>query len=394
MKILVVAIADSVHTVRWINQIRDQDWDICIFPATDSVVVHKDLRSEKILIPFFKMYLLFERFGYGKYFNLAYILAKKIFANRDNEYYSKRLSRYINKRKPDLVHSLETQGAGYLTNKAFKINKKITPWWHTNWGSDIFLFGRLEDHQKRIREVLARCDYYSCECERDVQLAIKNGFKGCLLPVYPNAGGFDIDSLVRLRNTSDLTSNRKLIMLKGYQGWAGRALVGIRALERCSDLLMGYEIVIYSNTNAVDVQIAASLLSNSADIPVKLLPNDTSHEQILEYHSKARISIGLSISDAISTSMLEAMAMGSFPIQSCTACASEWILNNETGLIVPPEDPEIIEGMIRKALLDDNLVNNAAVKNFQTISSRMDYNTLKDLTIQSYKKILTLSNEK
>jgi glycosyltransferase involved in cell wall biosynthesis len=127
---------------------------------------------------------------------------------------------------------------------------------------------------------------------------------------------------------------------------------------------------------------------------VKLLPNDTSHEQILEYHSKARISIGLSISDAISTSMLEAMAMGSFPIQSCTACASEWILNNETGLIVPPEDPEIIEGMIRKALLDDNLVNNAAVKNFQTISSRMDYNTLKDLTIQSYKKILTLSNEK
>lgn len=34
-------------------------------------------------------------------------------------------------------------------------------------------------------------------------------------------------------------SSRKVIMLKGYQNWAGRALVGLRALGRCEDILEG-----------------------------------------------------------------------------------------------------------------------------------------------------------
>ena len=32
--------------------------------------------------------------------------------------------------------------------------------------------------------------------------------------------------------------------------------------------------------------------------------------------------------------------MGSFPIQSDTACADEWIEDGVSGLIVPPEDPD------------------------------------------------------
>jgi hypothetical protein len=83
------------------------------------------------------------------------------------------------------------------------------------------------------------------------------------------------------------------------------------------------------------------------------------------------------------------MAMGSFPIQSCTACATEWIVNNVSGFIVPPEDPDIIESMIRKALSDDDLVNNAAKINFETITNKAEYNKLKELTIQSYKNILS-----
>ena len=34
-------------------------------------------------------------------------------------------------------------------------------------------------------------------------------------------------------------------MLKGYQGWAGRALVALEAMEACADVLKEYEIVVY-----------------------------------------------------------------------------------------------------------------------------------------------------
>jgi len=71
---------------------------------------------------------------------------------------------------------------------------------------------------------------------------------------------------------------------------------------------------------------------------------------MLHYYGRARIYIGLSISDAISTSLLEAMVMGAFPIQSCTACADEWIEDGKSGFIVPPEDPHVIAEAIRRAL--------------------------------------------
>ncbi|MBW1897870.1 MAG: glycosyl transferase family 1, partial [Deltaproteobacteria bacterium] len=103
-------------------------------------------------------------------------------------------------------------------------------------------------------------------------------------------------------------------MLKGYQGWAGRALVGLRALERCADILAGYEIVIYSASK--EVLIAAELFSKSTGVQTTIIPEGTPHHEVLKLHGKARISIGLSISDAISTSLLEAVVMGSFPIQS------------------------------------------------------------------------------
>jgi hypothetical protein len=214
---------------------------------------------------------------------------------------------------------------------------------------------------------MENCDYYSCECDRDIKLAYDFGFKGITFPVYPNTGGFNFEEVNKVRKESKLPSERKIIMLKGYQGWAGRALVGIRALERCANILSGYSIIIYSNPHGEDILISSKLFTNNTGIPINILPSKISHQDILKYHSMARISIGLSIGDAISTSLLEAMVMGSFPIQSSTSCTSGWIQNGQTGYVVPPEDPDIIEIAIRKALADDQMVNHAASLNYDKI---------------------------
>jgi hypothetical protein len=261
------------------------------------------------------------------------------------------------------------------------------PWWHTNWGSDFLIFGNLLNHEL-IRKVLNYCDYYSCECLRDVHLAHDFGFQGKVFPVYPNTGGFDLNKINTFKNASVTTSKRRSIILKGYQGWAGRALVAIRALDRCADLLSGYTLIVYSNTSSEEIIIATALLSKKRGITVRLIPEGTDHEEILKLQSQSRIYIGLSIGDAISTSLLESMAMGSFPIQSCTACANEWIQDGVTGFIVPPEDPEIIEKALREALLNDELVDSALLENFKTINCRVNSEILKKITINSYKSIL------
>ena len=395
-KILVVAMSDSIHTVRWIRQIQDQDWEIFLFPSSYGSDLHSNLKGIKLCIPLGAFREFIAAVNGEKLYSIFRNFARSLIIRFFPEYRSWLLNWYIKLVQPDVIHSLETQGAGYLvsdTKNLYLKNRSFPPWWHTNWGSDIFLFGHIPFHRPKIEMVLASCDYYSCECERDIKLAREYGFTGEFFPVYPNTGGFDLYMVQSMRKHSQVTSQRKLIMLKGYQGWAGRALVGLRALERCADLLKEYTIIIYSNPSAEDIFIAATLFTARTNIKINILPAGTSHEEILSYHSRARVSIGLSISDAISTSLLEAMAMGSFPIQSSTACACEWIIDGETGYIVPSEDPEIIEEAIKQALCNDELVNSAAEKNFDKIMVDADYNKLKDLTIKSYRKIFDINKK-
>jgi hypothetical protein len=82
------------------------------------------------------------------------------------------------------------------------------------------------------------------------------------------------------------------------------------------------------------------------------------------------------------------MVMGSFPIQSCTACVDEWVQHGVSGMIVPPEDPEIIERAIRTAMTDDDLVNRAAEINWDVARSRLDDTLLKHKAVEMYRSIL------
>ncbi len=389
MRILIIAMSESIHTARWISQVSDQGWEIHLYPSVDYGLTHPMLQNIHIHHSYYDEISAGEQgvkvHGMPVFFKPLSAIGRKGHAYYSPDFRVRHLAKLIKKLKPDLIHSIEMQHAGYLALEARKLlSNRFPPWIVTNWGSDIYLFGRLPGHCDKIREILAACDFYSCECNRDVALAREMGFAGKVLPVFPNTGGFDLELTERLKQPGK-PADRRIIMLKGYQHWAGRALFGLRALERCAGQLSGYEVVLYSVSK--DVEIAAILFEQSTGIRVRLLPPGTSHDEILSWHGRARFSVGLSISDAISTSMLEAMVMGSLPIQSYTACADEWIRDGETGLLVPPEDVEIIEQAIRTGLTDDNLVDRAAAMNRKTAAERLDHRQLKQKTVEFYNNV-------
>lgn len=397
MRILFVAMADSIHTARWINQLAGMGWDVHLFPVADSGInpalksvtvydyfgarptgLNDTVRLVNGIFPFLKTGWPLSR-GAG----LARRLARWCHPPLGDRAW--RLARTIRRLEPKIVHSLEMQHAGYLTLEAQKhLDGKFPPWIVANWGSDIYLFGRLKEHRDQIKAVLAACDFYNCECHRDVELARAFGFKGEVLPVLPNTGGVDLSQVHKLRQPGR-TSERRVILLKGYQNWAGRALVGLRALRLCADDLKGYRVAVYLAGEEA-VRITAELVEQETGIPVDLIPQ-TSHEEMLRWHGRARVSIGLSISDAISTSALEAMTMGSFPIQSNTSCANEWIKCGETGFLVPPEDAQVIADAIRRAVTDDELVDRAADINAQTVRERLDQSVIRPQVVAMYERV-------
>ena len=119
----------------------------------------------------------------------------------------------------------------------------------------------------------------------------------------------------------------------------------------------------------LEVRLEADRLRNQRDIDVTCLPDQVPQEEILRLHGSARVSVAISIGDGISTALLEAMAMGSFPIQTCTACAEEWIVDGKSGFIVRPDQPEQIAQSLAAALSDDKLVDDAAILNRARITA-------------------------
>ncbi|MHB9056570.1 MAG: glycosyltransferase [Paludibacteraceae bacterium] len=394
---------NSIHLARWVNQLDGTNWERFLFPVY-SVKPHAEMKNLTLInggefpgfqsnrslrymnssLPFFVMNLMNQ------------VIQKRLKPLRPvvkpSSFLVHALVSTILRVKPDIIHSMEFQEAGYLTLEAKKnIKGKFPKWIATNWGSDIYLFGRLEKHRERVRAVVENCDYYSCECERDVILAREYGLRGEVLPVIPNTGGFDLTECELLRKPGN-TSKRKLILLKGYQGWAGRALTGLRALARCVDVLKthDYSIAVYSSSP--DVNLAVELFAMETGVHVEIIP-PCSHAEMLKQYGQARVYIGLSISDAVSTSLLESIVMGAFPIQSCTACAEEWIIDSQSGLIVPPEDVDIIENALRRALTDDALVDQAATLNRETARKKLSSAVIQPKVIDIYQHVYNSKSE-
>jgi glycosyltransferase involved in cell wall biosynthesis len=110
---------------------------------------------------------------------------------------------------------------------------------------------------------------------------------------------------------------------------------------------------------------------------------------MLRLHGRARVSIGMSISDALSTSALEAMVMGSFPIQSNTSCLGELVRDGESGILVHPEDPKAVATALRRAVSDDALVDRAAEINARIAAEQLDQSVVRPRVVEMYERILT-----
>lgn len=390
VRILFVARPISVHAARWINQVTDQGWDVHLFPAFEAPL-HEDFKN----LTSYGLMRHGSRAGSGIRQKVLWPLPLggdrvQMLGRRLPEAWSSRaawLARVIARLKPDLIHSLEFQQAGYLTLAARKFYQGQFPAWVTsNWGSDIYLYGPLADHAERVKGVLANCDYYTCECRRDVELAREYGFKGEVLPVLPVAGGFHVEQMRKFRQPG-ATSARRVVALKGYQHWAGRALVGVSAIEQCADALKagGYTVALYSADE--DVRIAAERMARATGVKLEFVPSG-SHEDMLRLQGRARVGIGLSISEGLSTSALESLVMGAFPIQSDTSCLCEDLVRDgETALMVPPEDAVAVAAAIRRAVTDDNLVDQATAINDRTVAARLDYSVIQPQVVSMYEHI-------
>ena len=336
-KIVLVAMVDSIHVARWIAQFDSSEFEFTVFPSTPNRQIHKDIAAMAVGQGNINIY------PFGGRLSVALWGMDLFLGNRLRSWF---LQRIIRKVDPDFVHALEFQHGAYLANQALRTGKLNHRFIATNYGSDIYWFQQYPKHLAQIKSVLERADLYSAECERDVQLAVGYGFKGKVLPVIPNAGGI----LPKYALMPVLPPReRKLLLIKGYDGWVGRATVAVAALPLIKDKLAGLDVVFYScNGRTIN---AINRMSREHGIKVTAYPKKKlSHAAMMELFGKALVYVGVSMSDGISTSLVEALAMGAYPVQTNTACTGEWFTPPAQGLEIEAIDVAAIADLISQAM--------------------------------------------
>jgi glycosyltransferase involved in cell wall biosynthesis len=375
--VVVVAMLDSIHVARWLNIVKDLDYVFVLFPSSPHRRIHSGVKR---LLSDPPTRMQFHLSRHMRVFSLVFWILDRFL---DNQIRAKLLKKLVIKSKASIVHAIEFQNSGYLARRACE-DLQI-PLYVTNWGSDIYWFQKFPKHRQEIRSLLERSDYYSSECLRDQSLASEYGFKGTFFPVVPNAGGLNLDMLSAFNPTK--TSSRKKIMIKGYTNFVGRADLAIESLVLLKNELRNYEIVVYSAT--YKARLLSFAIRHKHKIDIRCIPKKhASHEQILSLFQESRIYVGISQSDGISTSMLEAISMGCFPIQTSTSCANEWMNDNQSGILISLPTSDSIATAIKESLLNDALVDSAQTANSQTARERLDIARINPIVQTFYPLIL------
>ncbi len=358
-KVLIVGMLDSIHLARWLEQFTSEDIDFTLFPSKRFRRPHPKLKSLLTSNHASANYALvsFRFVNYSGYFDYLENEAPRFFGLHNSRF--RKLKKLLSRNQFNYIHAIEIQGAGYLLSGINSDVLKFTKVILTNWGSDIYYFKSFTNHIVKIKQILKIADYYSAECLRDYRLARELGFSGIELPCIPNAGGFELPDLI---NGSTPPSSRSQILIKGYGGKFGRADLPISLIPLISDRYPSYTYLVYSVTPDILALIKQLPKEIKRKIRISKVTRILPQREMLNQFKASRIYIGCSESDGISTSFLEALVNGAYPIQTGTSCANEWVQKGASASIVKLVPAEL-QAAIENSLSDDHLVDQAATKN-------------------------------
>jgi glycosyltransferase involved in cell wall biosynthesis len=293
------------------------------------------------------------------------------------------LSNSIKTIKPDIVHCFEMQLTGFSILPVMQQN--TIPFIYSSWGSDVYYYKNRGTTDDEVKRFINRVDVLISDCRRDVRLLTKLGFKKASY-VFPGNGGISIDTLKIMP-----LKERDILLFKGYQYDSGEALQIVKAIEILPfELIKNIEFHVYSADKEIEDYIKKSKVFKYLTHIVHPRNKRLKNTKLLELMGKSIIHLGNNLSDGMPNSLLEAMGMGAFPIQSNPGNAtSEVVKHGNNGFLIEnPLDFIAISKLIELALVDVSLRQKAQDYNISFIENNYNRSTLRPEIVELYKSVL------
>lgn len=381
MKILLVSM-NSIHFQRWTDQLKEAGHEVYWFNIKDGDYIEKlswvkQIFGWKQKFPRLKGRTFIKKRFPRLYLKLSFLIEHDI---------EKTFEKVLAQVKPDVVHSFVLYISCVPILNLMCKNPHIK-WIYSSWGSDLFYFQYNAGHLNDIKRVLARINYLFADCHRDIKLANKYGFVGQVLGVFPGGGGYllqDYESYILP------VDERNIILVKGYQGRSGRAIQVLQALMQIENSLLKYKVIVFAADNEVEAFILNNELEEKMNINFHKKSKFLPHIEIMKLMGKALIYVGNSNSDGMPNTLLEAIIMGAFPIQSNPGGASgEVITHHKNGLLIEDfNSKDEISQYVEEALTNAKLLEQAFKINQTNLKPQFDRMTIQNQVISLYNKVL------
>ena len=300
------------------------------------------------------------------------------------------LARVIREWRPDIIHTLgltHDQGGLFYYQIRRNYNLAGLGLWvlQLRGGSDL----TLNRHDAVVAPLLAQalndCDQIISDNMVNIDYAEEMGVsRGKTAPIspVPGTGGMDIASLRKTWTLPPSKRERLILWPKAYDCTWSVALPVFEALKIAWERIKPCRIVMLCMTTETTKMWFETL-------PEEIRKSTQVHERIprdeaLAYMRQARILLAPSLVDGIPNVLYEAMACGAFPIVSPIETISRVVVSERHGLLARNLFPDEIAQALIRAMSDDTLVDETALRNLTYVRELADRSAIEAKVVAYY----------
>lgn len=365
MKILLLADAHSVHTIKWAKSLNEAGLEIGIFSLNKKD--DNPYESNKNIKVFY-------------FFNTENKSASNVFCKLNYLRSLNYLKHVLDKFRPDIIH------AHYATSYGL-IGALIDfhPYIISVWGSDVFDFPNVSFlHKKIIKYNFSKADKILSTSNIMAKETIKYTNKNIIVTPF----GVDLEKF-KPQIVDSLFSNESIIVgtIKTLE-----EKYGIEYLIRAFNIVKKRNcklslklLIVGDGSKKVYLEKLVKNLGISEDT---IFTGKIEHSLIPTYDNMLSVSVSVSDSESFGVAVIEASACGKPVVVSNVGGLPEVVEDNITGLIVPPRNPEKTAEAIEKLILDKTLREKMGNAGRQRVKELYDWNNNVKQMINIYKEVL------
>lgn len=395
LRVLFVGWAHSSHTHAWMDLFSDQDLNIRIFGMPD----HLPPPDWKV-----KAYLPVSRFdpdfpGDSLRRVLPLDAGSPGFCHDPLQDASghwppaqamEQLAQVVRSWRPQVIHTLGLNPASYFFFDARARHglESIGKWVVQARGGPDLELNRLQPrHRARISAILGACDSFVADNLPNYQNALELGLdpaRKAPFGVVPGTGGVNVQAMEPLRQGPPSSRERLIVWPKAYECPQSKALPVFEALTMVAKDLSPCRVLMLASTPEIRAWFAAlpEEVQSMSELVERLPRSD-----VLALMGRARVMLAPSILDGIPNSLIEAMALGAFPVVSPLHTITPLVRQEENVLFARNLFPGEIASALTRAMNDDALVDAAAARNLELARKAGDRSVIGPAVVEHYKTL-------